>query len=228
MVTRLVGCCLSMIPLAAGLVAAADPPTTAPSRTPTQTIEALVKATLNSDPAAFRSAVRADGELEQQVLDTLSNLVAASAAFRKAAIKAFGEKETAKYNLKVEKALPLDALPGLANAEEKIEGDTARVSGDDPGSTRSIELRRVDGEWKVPLSALVPSVNSKPELMRQNMGAIRGFASILNETASDVEKGHFRTAEEAAVILKLRLTRSHEKSGASDAPTRSSREKGSE
>jgi hypothetical protein len=223
-VTRLFACWLSIVVLAVGQVAPAAPATTSPSRTPTQTIEALVKATHNPDPAAYRSAVRADGELEQQVLDTLSNLVAASAAFRKAAIKAFGEEETAKYNLKVEKAaLPLDALPGLANAEEKIEGDTARVS--DPGSTKSIELRRVDGEWKIPLSALVPSVKAKPELIRQNMSALRGFASILNETASDVEKGHFRTAEEAAVILKLRLTRSHEKSGASDAPARAGKER---
>ena len=219
MVTRLVGCWLSILVFAAVPVVAADPATTAPSRTPTQTIEALVKATHNPDPAAYRSAVRADGELEQQVLDTLSNLVAASAAFRQAAINAFGEEETAKYNLKVEKAaLPLDALPALANAEEKIQGDTAHVS--DPGSTKSIELRRMDGEWKIPVSALVPSVKSKPDLIRQNMSALRGFSSVLNETASDVEKGHFRTAEEAAVILKLRLTRSHEKSGASDAPAR--------
>jgi hypothetical protein len=209
---------------AVGQIAAGDPPPTSTSRTPTQTIEALIKATHNPDPAAYRSAVRADGELEQQVLETASNLVAASAAFRKAAIEAFGEDETAKYNLKVEKAaLPLEAIPGLANAQEKIEGDTARVS--DPRSTKSIELRRVDGEWKIPLSALVPSVKSNPELIRQNMSALRGFASILNETASDVEKGHFRTAEEAAVILKLRLTRSHEKSGASDAPAGAGKER---
>ncbi len=227
MARRLFGSWLSVIILAVGQVAATDPAATLPSRTPMQVMEALVKATHDPDPAVYRSAVRADGELEQQVLDTLSNLVAASAAFRRAATKAFGQEETAKYNLNVEKAaLPLDALPGLVNAEEKIEGDIAHVS--DPGSSKSIELRRVDGEWKIPLSALVPSVKSKPELIRQNMDALRGFASILNETASDIEKGHFRTAEEAAVILKLRLTRSHEKSGASDAPARSSRDKGSE
>lgn len=217
-------CCGCFVAITAARVDAAEPATTSSSRTPIQTIEALVQATHDPDPAAYRSVIRADGELEQQVLEVTSNLVASSAAFRKAAVKAYGEADAAKYNLKVEKAaLPLDALPGLTNAEEKIDGDTARVS--DPGSSKSIELQRVNGEWKIPLSALVPSAKSKPELIRQNLHALGGFASVLKETTSDVEKGHFRTAEEAAVIVKLRLTRSHGQSGASDAPGRAGKER---
>jgi hypothetical protein len=217
-------CCVCWVSIWAARVRAAEPTTTSSPLTPKQTIEALVKATHNADPTAYRSVVRAEGELERQVLDTTSDLVAASAAFRNAAVKAYGEAEAAKYNLKAERAaLPLEALPGLDNAEEKIDGDTAHVS--DPGSSRSLELRRVNGKWKIPLSALVPSVKSKPELVRQNLNAMRGFASVLNETAGDVGKGHFRTAEEAAVILKLRLTRSHEQSGASDSPARARKDR---
>jgi hypothetical protein len=208
--------CLCLVLLCAPHVTA-EAPTTAPARSPVETIESLVEATNDPNPEVFRSLFHTEGDLEAQLLETMSRLIAASAKFRQSAVKAFGEADVEKFRLNVEKTMiPLDVLPKLGNLKVAIDGDIARVT--DPATSAGVELRKIDGEWKIPMSDFVPAVKKKPDLIRQNMNALNGFASILSGMADGIDDGHFQTAEECAVIVRLRLTRFHEKSGAADAP----------
>lgn len=190
-------------------LASAGPATTKSSRSPVDTLKAWVGATHDPDPQTYKSVVVADGEAEQRVLDTASQLIAASAAFRQSALKSFGDAEVTKYNLRIkDAALPLSAIPGSDNANVTVQGDFAVVS--DPGSSKSIELRRVDGEWRIPRSQIIPAVKTRPDLVQKNLLELQAFADVLHDSADDIDTHHLRTAEEAAVLVKLRLTRKHE------------------
>jgi hypothetical protein len=214
-----VAVCAMSLAFAAGACRAANDatPTTQPL-TPIETLRAYVAATHNPDPTAYRALVYANGPLEESALDAISKLIAGSAAFRQAALRKFDGADVIKYHLDAGiVALPLDLMPGLDHAVENIKGDVARVS--DPMSDTYFELRRVDGKWQIPIPALLPDLKTSPDVVRQNLKAIISFADVMNETATDIGDGHFRTAEEAAVIVRLRLTHAHDVSGATDVPS---------
>jgi hypothetical protein len=206
------------IVLGVAALASAGPATRPVDRsTPIAALITYTDARQHDDADAIEQCFQATGEREQLMLHALADLTASNAAMGKAAISRFGAEAVQKYHLtaNISMILPPVAFPDLPKAHVDLNGDKAVVS---EGDWRPVNLVRSGDQWRIDFSHIVSEINADLPTVRQNMPALLGFAKIMRETAADITAGHFRTAEEAAVILKLRLTRSHERSGATDAP----------
>jgi hypothetical protein len=190
--------------IAASLAAAqTSRPTTRPATadTPAGALRVLNLALLEGDSAAVKQLIQTRDAQEMQLVAAMADYSAALAALHKEAIKAFGKNgaNAVTGDTDAESAEGLDAID---KAEVALEGDTASLryksGGDAP-----VVLKKVNGQWKLPLSQLISGADHSAEQAR-----LEEFASqsrLAQQTADEIARGKYKSADDAAHAWQGRL-----------------------
>jgi hypothetical protein len=91
-----------------------------------------------------------------------------------------------------------DELAKIDTAEEKIDGDSATLTPAE--STQPLQLRKIDGQWKVDFAAMPGS-----EQAAEALPMINAMADAATELADEISADKYKTAEEAKTALKQKL-----------------------
>ncbi len=177
-------------------------PTTEPGDTPRQAYERLVVAMQEGDGATVRQLIVAEGEDERRLVDALAGYAEAIARLRRAAVETYGVASARA--LTGDPADQEKRLAAIREAQQQIEGDQATLKVNLP-DTPLILLRRMDGQWRVPLRAMLP--NLEPAQIAQQVEETAVQVRAFDETTADVLAGKYHTADEAAQALRSRLIR---------------------
>ena len=177
-------------------------PTTRPtSDTPAGALRLLNIALLEGDSAAVKQLIDTNDSQEQRLVGAMADYAAALATLHKEAIKAFG-KTGANAITGDADAQSAEGLDAIDNAEVSVAGDTATVhyktAGDAP-----VQLKKISGQWKLPLSQLISGADRGAEQSR-----LEEFASqsrLAQQTADEIAKGKYKSADDAAHAWQGRL-----------------------
>ena len=186
--------------------ASAAAPASAPAVTLDQsTPKALLRSFFASrgevDEATLRSLLHAATPLEQRILDSLVQVELANNRLRAAQRERFGTATTAP-SVASSQGLDLDTVEDIEALTEKVEGNRAVLSS--PMNARiSMELVRVDGKWKLPMSAQTGPVD--PTIAETLGSATRAQVEIIDAVAADVRAGKFTGEEQVRQELARRF-----------------------
>jgi hypothetical protein len=194
------------------LAAATSPVISAPAPATTSAVtldQSTPKALLRSffasrgevDEATLRSLLHAATPLEQKILDSLVQVELANARLRTAERERFGTATTAPTAASSQ-GLDVDTVEDIDALTEKIEGDRAIISS--PMNSRiSMELVRVDGKWKLPMSAQAGPVD--PAIAETLGAATRAQVEVIDAVTADLKAGKFTGEEQVRQELARRF-----------------------
>src|SRR5687768_7699935 len=184
--------------------------------TPLDLLQVYNDAIQRGDAAAIRACFVAEDDVDAVVLRAMVELNSAVVAWVGAARREYGKEEVKRNKIGAD-VFPIAFRPmDLKTVEIKEDGDTATL-GDATGKTdKVLRLKKVAGRWKLPVSSLIPLRNRDLRAARKNAEAYAMISDELRRSARDIEDGDFRTAEEAAHVLALRLKRAKEASDAAE------------
>ena len=200
---------VAVVAITIGRVAiAADAPATTPAPAVTldqSTPKALLRSFFASrgevDEATLRSLLHAATPIEQKILDSLVQVELANTRLRAAERQRFGTATTAPTVASAQ-GLDVDTVEDIEALTEKIEGDRATISSP-MNSQISMELVRVDGKWKLPMSAQAGPVDPA---MAETLGtATRAQVEIIDAVVADVKAGKFAGEEQVRQELARRF-----------------------
>lgn len=189
-----------------GLAAAA--PTTQPvadATTPKAALRSFAIATRTGDRDSLRASFHATNETEQKVADLTADVAAAVVRLRDAAVAKFGDAGAKKFNGNI----PDDSHLGRIDAgNEQVRDDDATVvvQGAD-GKPQSMYLVRVDGQWKISVARGL--ANMSAEKVNAQLAALTMTSKILDEVATEIGKGEYKSADEAEGALKSKVTHAY-------------------
>ncbi len=149
------------------------------------------------DQAMILQVMEYDNALQKRMAEAIARMAAAQAHLKQVSLKAFG-KEGSRGLLG--DAAADDSQAALDSASEHIDGDHATVSIPDGAA---ITLKRVDGEWKVPLGEI--SKGQSDEAINDRVLEISHQAAIYEEAAAEVISGKYKASEQVAEALRARL-----------------------
>lgn len=87
----------------------------------------------------------------------------------------------------------------IDTAEATIEGDRASLKLS--GRVERIELRKLDGTWKV----FIGQAGDTVERRDKQKALLAGWISVMNQTATEISDGQFNTIQDAEAAVKERL-----------------------
>jgi hypothetical protein len=156
---------------------------------PKKSAVAFTRALENADMAAAKSASIGSDE-DYKFVQGLIDFIAAGRQLRAAAIERFGDEG---------KQISGDAMANLSkqaeSASEKIDGDSATV--DQRNGSEPMKLKRVEGNWKVDVSAF-PDKD-------QTGNALPLVQKVMAAAAADVKAGKYKTAQEARQAIEQQI-----------------------
>jgi hypothetical protein len=204
--------CLAILHLLSSiLVFASSASAAAPASAPAVTLDqSTPKALLRSffasrgevDEATLRSLLHAATPLEQKILDSLVQVELANNRLRAAQRERFGTATTTAPTVASAQGLDLDTVEDIEALTERVEGDRATVSSPMNPQIR-MELVRVDGKWKLPMSAQTERVD--PTMAETLGSAARAQVEIIDAVASDVRAGKLTGEEQVRQELARRF-----------------------
>ena len=165
---------------------------------PRGTLKVLLAAIQTGDPEGIKKVIHATNPTETKMVDAMAHRVSAENNFRQAAIKAFGADAA--------KQLVGDPESNEANmaqidaANETVQGDSAVV---DTGRTEPTKLTKVDGQWRLPASELAKDLD--PAKIQQSIDDNNVAASLIDQFATEVGSGKYKTAAEAGESIQLQM-----------------------
>jgi hypothetical protein len=131
---------------------------------------------------------QATNDKEKKLADAIADGDVALARLEKAVTDKFGKEAAANV---VHAASSMN-LEDIDKAKEKIDGDKATIEWTGKKAP-SLHLVKVDGQWKIPMSEIVGSLDDKEseELAKK----FKEVAEQLTQTADTVEKDKYRSGE---------------------------------
>lgn len=162
--------------------------------TPRGALKIVVKAMGEGDVQAAQSVLVSDNELQKSWAGVMLKLAVAQNTVFNAAKAKFGD-EGAKTIVGDVASARVFAMAAIDRSSEELQGDKATVRSAD-GVEAPIELRKVDGKWRVPVTAFVGDATEQQltetaEKMSKQADAIVAFSAQIGE-------GKFATPEDAA------------------------------
>ena len=146
---------------------------------------AFAKAIMAGDKKATHD-VAAGTEEQLKTLDTMTDAMHAILKFKEACDKKFGADNVLSKNMAG--GMP-DLVAEVSKSEFKVDGDSVTVvDKDKPDDKHPLKLKKVDGKWKVDLSAMGDDAKDMPP----------GLVKTFTELTADITDGKYKTAEEAA------------------------------
>jgi RNA polymerase sigma factor (sigma-70 family) len=165
------------------------------AETPLQLLNLMADSAAAHDGAKLRSAVHVIGQDRRQRLGALTQWIDSVGAFDRACRKAFADTAT---EIALWKDFPtvlyrLDfGQAYLADANQKIEGDTAVVNIQrKPGEWQFIRFEKMDGRWQIN-EEVVDDVASPSDAIK-----FSAQAPMLNQITRDVTAGKVKSPKEA-------------------------------
>ena len=167
--------------------------------TPKASVRSLAVAMQSGDKAVILAALHANNPTETRLAKVMADLSEAMAALSRSAVAAFGEEGARPIT--GESSEGAEALARLDAATVKEEGDSASI-GTGP-SDPTVTLVRVDGKWKLPVSAIIAGVDEAA--IAQRLVDVEAQVGLFNELASEVKQGKYKTGEEVRQALDQRI-----------------------
>ena len=190
---------LSIVALtSATMLLNAAPPATAPSfAIPMDALRAHKEAIKTGDADAFARCYICDNEDQTKAVKSIARSFAAMIRLREACIDKFGPDQAKRVRLGLTVSIPEDAY-------DQVSGDTAKIY--NVGGAKPLELKRVDGQWKMTYASLVD--NNFRDLPKLEPNVIASVFEISTATykslADDTKAGKFNSATEANDALSDR------------------------
>jgi hypothetical protein len=179
-------------------------PTTAPAAdlsTPRATLRALNLAMREGDVEEIRRLFLAVTPSETKIIEADAQMAAALADLRNASVKAFGA-DNAKVIAGDTAAGSVESLARIEAASITMTGDTASIRyGEEKESP--FMLKKVDGEWKVPVAQLGKPLN--PAALEQRISDLAVQRTVVREMAEQIRAGRFTSAERAREAWQSRI-----------------------
>jgi hypothetical protein len=155
----------------------------------------------DGDAATVRMLFQTRRPQEAKLVAAMADYAAALAALHRAAERAYGAAGANAVTGDTV-AESVDGLAAIEHAEVLLNGDTATITykatADPP-----VQLTRVDGQWRLPLSQLTSDANGAAEQHR--LEELTSQAHLARQTAEEITQGKFKTADDAAHAWQGRL-----------------------
>lgn len=179
-------------------------PMTAPvadHSTPRGALRVFSTAMRNGDAAEIKRMFIATTPRERSMVACVAELASAFALLHQSAVKAYGDDEARQFTQDSD-AAAAEALARIDSADIAVNGDSATVTYKDQTQLPFL-LKRVDGEWKFPVSNL--GRPSDPADLDQQLAELSLQASIVRQISAEIQDGKFATAQKAAQTWHTRL-----------------------
>lgn len=215
--------------IAAGLFCAteslaAPTPTTAPVTTapaiadsPRAALKQLAAAIRAGDVQAIRVVLHARNDDEVRLADAMAQYATALSDLQRQAVNVFGEAGAVELSGDVRSG---EELARIDAADERVDGDQATITfkpDDLADAAPPVNLRRVDGHWRLPVSEFVPGAQSRE--IEERLSELAAQTQLVRDISQEVGARQYSTAEKAAQAFRLRIYASGSRS-ASQATTR--------
>lgn len=218
---RVVVIVLCAVMVETALAQPATAPATLPAdrSTPQGTLKQLAAAMQEGDRATMQAVLHAESDQERRVVESQIAQAAAFAAFRRAAIGAFGVNDANEITGDFTRAAA-DQIARIDSAAVKMDGDSATI---ELGPETVYVLRKGPDGWYVSIAGLLK--DSRPDAINQIVRDMQDRTAVVQETADEMAAGNYKTTDEVAQafqtkLLKLHLHRAAEASATqpADAP----------
>ena len=160
---------------------------------PKGTLKVLATALRDGDAARIRQVMDAASPAETRMVAAMAEMAKAMADLQKAAVKAFGA-EGAKELVGDTNATDADGRARIDAAEVRVQGDTATVIVAD-GEDAPVVLRRVNGQWKVPMAEL--SKNADPTVLDERLAELDEQRKLVVQLTKEIGEGQFNSPAQA-------------------------------
>ena len=165
----------------------------ADTTTPKGTLKVLAAALREGDPERIRQVMDATTPAETRMVAAMADMAKAMADLQKAAVKAFGP-EGAKEIVGDTEATDAEGRARIDAAEVRVTGATATVVVPD-GEDAPVVLRRVSGQWKVPMAEL--SKNADTAVLDERLTELAEQRKLVAQLTKEIADGHFGNPAQA-------------------------------
>lgn len=179
-------------------------PTTAPAidaSTPRAALRTLSLAMRDGDVATIKRSFLAANPAEAKMVEADAEMSAALADLRRAAVAAFGE-QGAKTITGDTAAGSAESLARIDGADITSTGDTATVTYRDEKQSPFI-LRRIEGEWKIPVSELGKPLDKAA--LDQRLSDLSIQTAVVRDIIKSIQSHKFATPEQAREAWQTRI-----------------------
>ena len=160
---------------------------------PKGVLKRLATALRDGDAERIRAVMYAGNESETKMVSAMADMANAMAALQKAAVKQFG-REAAKEVVGDTESTDAQSQSRIDAADVKIQGDTATVTMDD-GEDAPVVLKRVGGQWKLPMSELSKGAN--PAALDERLAGLADQARLVRDLAEEIADGKYSNPVQA-------------------------------
>jgi hypothetical protein len=161
--------------------------------TPKGTLKVLASALRDGDAARIREVMHATTPAETRMVAAMADMAGAMAQLQKAAVKAFGD-EGAKEIVGDTQATDAQGRARIDAADVRVTGDTATVLVPE-GEDAPVMLKRVNGQWKVPMSEL--SKNAEPAALEARLTELNEQRKLVGQLTDEIAQGQFKSPAQA-------------------------------
>jgi len=184
--------------------APASQPTTNPAAV-AAVQEALAKynkAVESADVKTLVDSVYVSSEPQKKALALMGRLTTAGRELYDAAVATYGAAELEKDNV-AKSSFPA-GYPQLAaeGLNVKVDGDKATLNSPSPDAPPGLTMINKDG-WKIDGDALLPAMTDKQ--LNDQTTILNAAIAAIQDVTTDVKAGKFRGADEALVVMNLRV-----------------------
>jgi len=161
--------------------------------TPKGALKVLASALRDGDADRIREVMYATTPAEKRMVAAMADMAAAMARLQKAAVKAFGE-EGAKEIVGDTQTTDAQGRARIDAADVRLAGDTATVTVPE-GEDAPVVLKRVGGQWKVPMSEL--SKNAEAAALEERLTELGEQRKLVAQLTDEIGQGQFKTPAQA-------------------------------
>lgn len=161
--------------------------------TPKGALKLLATALRDGDAEKIRQVMDATTAAETRMVAAMADMAKAMADLQKAAVKAFGA-EGAKEIVGDTGATDADARARIDAADVRVQGETASVVVADDGEA-PVVLRRVRGQWKVPVAEL--SRGADESALDERLAELNEQRKLVVQLSKEIGEGQFTTPAQA-------------------------------
>jgi len=176
-------------------------PNPADPASPRGTLEALVGAMQAGDASKIKTLIATTNPTEEKMVDAMATMAVSQKRFRSAAEAEYGD--SAKELTGDTEAGTAEGLAKIDAAPETINGDTATVDPTGQPGVAPLTLKKVNGQWRIPISELARGVDQNT--IQQRLDDLAFMSQMMNESADEVSKGMYKTPKDAGEAIKSKM-----------------------
>ncbi|HZN68678.1 MAG TPA: hypothetical protein VFB66_25585 [Tepidisphaeraceae bacterium] len=165
----------------------------ADTSTPKGSLKVLAAALRAGDAAGIRRVMHATNPSEVRMVAAMADMAGAMAQLQRSAVRSFGA-EGAKQLVGDTHATDAEGLARIEAAEVRVASDTATVTLAE-GKEAPVTLKRIEGEWKIPVAELARGANQAA--LDEQLSELAIQTKLVRELAGEVEAGKFATPSQA-------------------------------